>query len=133
MSDSPLKPRRGAPVGNTNAVKHGLYSQQFRRSDIEALKQSQTLNLTDEINMIRVNIRHVVELSSAETSLPASLDCLRVLSVACICLTRLINTQRVVQPGNDAMEALNTALEGMINDMKSNPLPVYDPHLPHAP
>jgi len=128
MFDPSSKRRRGAPAGYTNAVKHGLYSQQFTRSDIKALTNSPTLNLSDEIDMIRVYIRHVVELSKTETSLSASLECLRVLSVACICLTRLINTQRIVQPGNDAMDALNIALEEMVADIKrdqNNPNATY--------
>ena len=52
----------------------------------------------------------------------------RPLSVACICLTRLINTQRIVQPGNDAMDALNIALEEMVADIKrdqNNPNATY--------
>ena len=120
MFDSASKPRRGAPPGNTNAVKHGLYSRQFSRSDIKILQNAQPLNLTDEINVIRVYIRQIVELDSADPRLPALLETLRTISFACTCLTRLINTQRIVNPANNALDELRAALEEMSREYVPN-------------
>jgi hypothetical protein len=129
MFNSSSKPRRGAPRGNTNAVKHGLYSQQFRRSDIEALKNARTMDLADEINVVRVFIRRITELNGADTSLSEALETLRILSIACICLTRLINTQRIVHPGNQAMDELQAALEEFGREYERKGQTLYDPTL----
>jgi hypothetical protein len=96
MSDqSNIYPRRrpGAPAGNTNALKHGFYARQLRSSDIRDLENCQEINLNDEINLIRVYIRRVIELSGQQTNLSETVDLLRHISLASLCLTRLIRTR----------------------------------------
>ncbi len=52
--------KRGAPLGNTNALKHGFYSRQFREiesADLDAINA----NLEGEIAALRVWIRRSLE------------------------------------------------------------------------
>ena len=123
MFNSPIKPHRGALPGNTNAVKHGFYAKQFKNSDIKALEKSDPLNLADEIDMIRVFILRVVELSSIELSLPEALETLRVLSFAATCLTRLVNTQRLAGTGSQTMDEFKAFLDEVIEELQKEEPP----------
>jgi len=59
--------KRGAPRGNTNALKYGFYSRKLRRVEKADLDKSDTSNsLHDEILMLRVMIRRVWELASKD-------------------------------------------------------------------
>lgn len=84
---NPPKRRLGAPPGNSNALKHGFYARHSRPS---------SAGLQDEINLLRVYIRRVVELSHDAASLPEAVSLLRVLSLAATSLTRLIRTQSYI-------------------------------------
>lgn len=52
--------RRGAQPGNTNAVKHGLYSRRFDPEEVEALSGMQD-GVKDEIELARVNLSRIAE------------------------------------------------------------------------
>jgi len=118
--------RRGAPSGNKNAVKHGFYTRQFLRADIRDLQNNQVIDLTDEIKLIRVYIRRVLEwhvpqgqdFNASHLDFPQSIELLRALSLASICMNRLIRTQHLLTPDPTAMDALHDALEQMVADMK---------------
>ena len=66
--------RRGGQPGNTNAVKHGLYSRKFDPEEVEALSGMQE-GLQDEIDLMRVMISRLLDyvrkLSELEKSLKA--------------------------------------------------------------
>ena len=51
--------RRGGQPGNTNAVKHGLYSSRFFPEEIEALSDMQE-GLKDEIELVRVTTARIL-------------------------------------------------------------------------
>jgi len=58
--------KRGAPQGNLNALKHGLYSRQFQepeRADLNHLSRS----LQEEINLLRKLNRRIEKLTSEES------------------------------------------------------------------
>lgn len=52
--------RRGGQPGNTNAVKHGLYSRRFDPEEIEALSGMQD-GVKDEIEAVRVTLSRILE------------------------------------------------------------------------
>ena len=52
--------RRGGQPGNTNALKHGLYSPKFSPEEAEGLKGMQE-GLQDEIELMRVNISRLMD------------------------------------------------------------------------
>ena len=85
--------RRGGQSGNQNALKHGFYSRQFKQQETTDLTRLQPTALQDEILMLRVFMRRIVELSSEAVTLSDNLEIVRVLSLATLSLTRLIRTQ----------------------------------------
>ena len=52
--------RRGGQPGNTNAVKHGLYSRRFDPEEIEALSGMQD-GVKDEIEAVRVTLSRILD------------------------------------------------------------------------
>ena len=66
----------------------------------------------DEINLLRVYIRRVIEMGSELQDLPESLNVLRVVSLAITSLNRLLRTQHLMSGSiNPVEDALNQALE----------------------
>lgn len=51
--------RRGGQPGNTNAVKHGLYSRRFDPEEVEALSGMQD-GVKDEIEAVRVTLSRIL-------------------------------------------------------------------------
>ncbi len=120
--------RRGAPPGNTNALKHGFYSRAFREIDCHDLEQVTFQGLQDEITMLRVFIRRVTEISQSITTFPEAVSLLRVLSLASISLTRLLTTESVLlarsghdQPGTSVGEAIKNLIGDLPLFQKPDP------------
>ena len=60
--------RRGGQPGNTNAVKHGLYSRRFDPAEVEALSGMQD-GVKDEIEAVRVTLSRILDyLNSVDVS-----------------------------------------------------------------
>ena len=55
-----LDKRRGGQPGNTNAVKHGLYSKKFSPDEIESLA-GMSEGLKDEIDVVRVMLKRILD------------------------------------------------------------------------
>jgi len=96
---SVIKRKRGAQSGNRNAFKHGFYSSQFKLAERIGLSRFQFTDLTEEIGLLRVELRRYFE---AETVEPGQIDyetrlqALRTVSLAAESLTRLIRTQVIL-------------------------------------
>lgn len=58
--------RRGGQPGNTNAVKHGLYSSRFFPEEIEALGEMQD-GVKDEIELVRVTTARILRYVEQKT------------------------------------------------------------------
>ena len=143
--------RRGAPPGNLNALKHGFYSRQLRllrgasvviensnRADdpTEETASART-GLEDEITLLRVYIRRVVELGAGTEDIFAALGILRVLSLAVATLNRLVKTQSVLDAlaGDETVLALKRAIEDLVpTHLTGGPDPALpDPDSPDDP
>ena len=120
MPDSPSPPppqakprRRGAPKGNHNAVKHGFYARQFNQQETSDLSSTEPLALQDEILMLRVFMRRIIERSSEAVTLQDNLEVVRVLSLATFSLTRLIRTQLFIshEGESDITNAIRQAID----------------------
>jgi hypothetical protein len=96
--------RRGAPPGNQNARKHGYYSSHCPASS-QSEENPLSIDLQAEIDFIRQSIQRVIALGEPETYRDA-VDCLRALSLATTALTRLVRTQRYVNPALDPRDEL---------------------------
>jgi len=106
--------KRGAPLGNRNALKHGFYSGQFRQAERRAIARAADADLIGEINLLRVQILRYME---AENNASGSLDyenrlsALRAVSLAVGSFTRLVRLQAFLdlqaEEWNDIEERLN--------------------------
>jgi hypothetical protein len=92
---APVKRKRGGQPGNNNAFKHGYYSKTFQTAEKTDLETTDSVHLTDEINMLRVFMRRVIEQSESADNLTESLYTLRTLSLASSTVNRLIKTQSI--------------------------------------
>jgi uncharacterized protein YjcR len=117
-----VKRHRGAPFGNTNALKHGFYSRSFRDIDCHDLEQVHFQGLEDEITMLRVFIRRVTEISRSITTFTEGVSLLRVLSLASISLTRLLTTQKVICARSGRVEPETNVVEAIQNLIGDLPL-----------
>jgi hypothetical protein len=52
----------GAPKGNTNALKHGLYAKRFSPEEIAGLRKMPPTDLRHEFYMMRVAVRNTFEI-----------------------------------------------------------------------
>ena len=53
--------KRGAQPGNTNAFRHGFYSDSYSLADLQALDSNVKGEFRDEINLARVNANRLAE------------------------------------------------------------------------
>ena len=110
------KRSRGAQPGNTNAVKHGFYSRQFRPQEISDLDSILMGNLDDEINMFRVVMRRVYDLAnekkvSKEEELAHWTAAMETQGKACIRMGNLLRTQHMLGgTGEHMIEVIKAAL-----------------------
>ena len=114
MTDTPpaVSPRRrrGAPLRNLNALKHGFYARRYRQADLEDLADCKFTGLKEEMTMLRVFMRGVIEQSSSVGSLEESIEVLRVLAVAAASLTRMARTQKFLDGSGQTIEGLSELL-----------------------
>ena len=61
------KRKRGAQPGNRNALKHGFYASKFSQQELASLDTLQ-IGLVDEIILLRLMMRRVVEQAGAQES-----------------------------------------------------------------
>ena len=59
---TPTGRKRGAQPGNTNAFRHGFYSESYSLADMQALDSNVKGEFHDEIALARVNAAHLARL-----------------------------------------------------------------------
>ncbi len=117
----PLKRKRGAPVGNTNALKHGFYSTRFKSREIHDLDEISENNLQDEILMLRVFIRRILDHADEIDTITDRISLLRALSMAVRSITALVRAHQVL--GGDTHELsrlLNQAIAEVGGELHSS-------------
>lgn len=103
------KKKRGAPRGNQNARKHGFYSTLLTEEDKSYLNRAALIDgLDDEIALLRVKLRSVVEQDSGNV---------RLISQAAVSLARLLRTQHQIGKKDDTLLRWQKALENVYNDI----------------
>jgi hypothetical protein len=98
-SASSMKRKRGAQLGNRNAFRHGFYSDQFKQAEKISLSHVQNTDLTNEIEVLRVQILRYLEAETValgQIDYETRLQALRTVSLATESLTRLIRTQVIL-------------------------------------
>jgi len=99
-SDAPKKRRRGAPLGNTNALVHGFYAKKLPHTDLSDIEGHTFSGLKEEIQILRLLLRRFVERFNAFTEPYDTLAFMRVACLAVISLSRLLHTERVLGDGS---------------------------------
>ena len=103
-----MTPRRGAPLGNNNAFKHGLYSRDFRQLSLKELESLDSHALASEINLLALQLRELNEQGCKTSSPEKCLASLVGLNLLLPRLNRLLKTQartiRQPHPLSDDLE-----------------------------
>lgn len=104
--------KRGAPPGNTNALRHGYYTRRFRDvepQDLEVISG----NLTNEIAGMRVAARRIMKYSEeVESQDPMkAVSALNSFGLACVRIAGLSKTLAALTGNNDESQtAISIAL-----------------------
>ncbi len=85
---------RGAPPGNTNALKHGYYSERFNGPDLSEFDFS---NLQEEITLVRLSLHQLCAYKSEITTLQEASAFLRLVCTGVATLNRLMRTAALLQ------------------------------------
>jgi len=110
--------KRGAQPSNLNALKHGFYSRQFKPDERDDLETMLADGLTDEIAMLRVIIRRVMELADG-VEMTQAINLLGALGMASTRLAGLLRTQRLLTgDSNTTAQAISDALADIVKDLK---------------
>ncbi len=111
--------KRGAKPGNTNALKHGFYSRQFREVELADLEAMLAKGLESEIAMLRVVIRRVLELARGVDNLEQARDNLYALGSAATRLATLLRTQKIHFGDTDYInQAISNGLQDALKELK---------------
>lgn len=118
----PRRKRVGQP-GNQKARKHGFYSPHFHEADAQDLEKYLLGGLEDEIAMLRVSIRRLLEWtpeSGERESLRDAIARLNALGNATSRLARLLRTQKDMSAKGDSeiAAALSQALDEVMRELK---------------
>lgn len=98
-----MKRKRGAPLGNQNAFRHGFYSSRFRQQELQALSQSSTLELADEIALMRVATARLLASLDSHTEprdVQTELSILRAVNLSAHSITGLVRTRLMLTRGS---------------------------------
>ncbi|RPI23015.1 MAG: hypothetical protein EHM70_23070 [Chloroflexota bacterium] len=104
--------KRGGQPGNANALKHGFYSRRFKSGEVQDLETANPNGLKDEIAMLRVATRRVMDLADGLDTLDEAIVVLRALGLAASRLAGLLKTQKALSgpAGDGANQAISDAL-----------------------
>lgn len=91
--------KRGAQPGNRNSVKHGFYSKQFDLEEKMSLGLIAEADLSNEIELFRVQIRRFAQAeneSREKLDLLARREVMHTMSLAIECFNRLVRTHAIL-------------------------------------
>jgi hypothetical protein len=113
--------KRGGQPNNTNALKHGFYTQAFTQAEASDLEAVTSMDLSGEIAMMRVSLRRVFEVVATATDPDAAVAALSALGMASTRLAGLLRVQKLIAgAGNvDVAGALSEALSEVIKEFSS--------------
>jgi hypothetical protein len=110
--------KRGAPQGNLNALKHGLYSRQFREPETADLNQH-SRSLQEEIKLLRKLNRRIEKLTSEESYDLKQLGYLIDLNgkTSCRISTLLLAEQKLNAANSEYAGILSQAMAETLSDL----------------
>jgi hypothetical protein len=98
--NSTLHRRPGAPAGNSNAFKHGFYTRRIKKRDLSGVETTDLKSLVEEIALIRVFTRRLVESCDSSADLYELAAILRILCLASSTITRILRVNYLLN-GSD--------------------------------
>lgn len=130
---SPKRTRGGQP-GNLNALKHGFYTRRFTHTDLAGVESTDFNSLMEEITIIRLYARRLIELDSQSADISQVANILRILCLASLTITRLVKTSQFLQVNtNTASSDLHKALEYLTNTLQLDQLDDSATDVVHLP
>ena len=85
--------RPGAQIGNMNALKHGFYTRCIKKRDLSGVEDTNIKGLAEEIALIRIFTRRLVESADPSADLYELAGVLRTICLASATITRIIKAQ----------------------------------------
>jgi hypothetical protein len=112
--------KRGAQPRNSNALKHGFYSDLMYVYENNHLDAAIADDLASEINMLRIQTRRVFAMSKGIRDLVLAAEALAALGLASTRLATLLKTQSFLTGGQDAdvKSAISAALAAIVEEFK---------------
>ncbi len=113
----PTRRQRAKNPAKSGGAAHGFYSRQFTSLEQADLQSLLVGDLHDEIAMLRIALRRVLDLSEGISDLGQAIRWLNTMSIASTRLASLVRTQRLLL-GNDARiaETISQALSEVLKD-----------------
>jgi hypothetical protein len=112
--------QRGAQPGNTNRVKTGFYSKRFNGDELDDLEIELREGLTDEIALMRVMMRRVLDAADGETEKKDLIDTLATLGTSSTRLSLLMRAQ--AQINNHQTDIANLIIDAIEEVANANHL-----------
>ncbi len=121
----PPRRRPGAPLGNTNALKHGFYTRRFHKRDLSGVESTNIKGLAEEIALIRIFTRRLVETCDPSADVYDLAGILRAICLASATITRIIRIQSfIANDPNQFDEELSEALRQVRLEMGLDQPPI---------
>jgi hypothetical protein len=100
----PSPRRRGAPPNNLNALKHGFYTRRIPKRDLTGVESTDTSGLLEEIALIRVFTRRLIETIHPDSDTYELSEVLRALCLASSTITRVVKTQYLITSSGSGLD-----------------------------
>ena len=117
----------GAPKGNRNALKHGLYAKHYTAEELERLRKMRPDNYEPELGMIRTAVNNVFEIQvyikklaaeAMRTGQPVEVEALaKITNSLSLALTALNTTARTQALFSGKDTSLNDDFEQALNSL----------------
>jgi hypothetical protein len=120
--------RRGAPKGNFNALKHGFYTRRLKKHDLTGVESTDAKGLIEEIALIRVFTRRLIESIGPDSDAYELADILRALCLASSTITRVVKTQYLITSTGSGMDdEISEAIRQVNAEFRSRMFPPDQP------
>lgn len=110
------KRKQGAQPGNLNAFKHGFYSKLFEPLDREDIEDLLSMDLEEEIVMLRKATQHTFGLAYQVDDIDQAIKVLGALGLASIRTSRLLKSQKEIGNGDQALAEIRDAIKEVLKE-----------------
>jgi len=124
----PSPRRRGDPKGNLNTLKHGFYTRRLKKRDLTGVESTDAKGLIEEIALIRVFTRRLIESIGPDSDAYELADILRTLCLASSTITRVVKTQYLITSSGSGMDdEISEAIRQVNAEFNARLFPPHEP------